>query len=132
MWNYHIGLAKMIPEMYVKSFSSYSGTVDETGIVTARDDVVFKYDDGWIYCGSSGWTKAEKNYVSKKRLWKIKDHRTKYTKEFGALFHGDTFKLENRDFEGESMYIYEDNHIGCSDYGINDVYKICKVDMLDK
>jgi len=121
----------VFPSMYVKSFLRGTG-VDDTGVATTKENVVFDYDNGWMYCGASGWTKAGKEYDSDKRLWKIKDHKTKYTKKHNALFHGDTFKLENKNFPGESMYIYEDGHIGCSDYGINDVYKICKKSMMEK
>lgn len=98
--------------MHVKSFLRGTG-LDDTGAVNTRENVVFDYDNGQLYCGASGWTKSEKDYDGDKRLWKIKEHKTKYTKKFNALFHGDTFKLENKNFPGESMYIYEDNHIGC-------------------
>ena len=36
------------------------------------------YDNGWIYCGASGWTKAENNYDNDKREWVMKDHKTLY------------------------------------------------------
>ena len=132
MWEATLRAAD-VPSMHVKS-SLRGGGVDDTGVASAKGHVVFEYDNGWMYCGASGWTKAvaADDYDSDKRLWKIKDHKTKYTKKHNALFHGDTFKLENKNFPGESMYIYEDGHIGCSDYGINDVYKICKKSMMEE
>lgn len=113
------------------------GHVPVDGFVNADSSVGFTYGDknDWIYCGSSGWTKAEKYIVgydtSFKRAWNIHDRKTLYSQKGGELYHGDTFTLENRHHDGESMYLYGNKHIGCSDYGLNDVYMICKFDLMD-
>ena len=53
------------------------------------------------------------------------------------LFHGDTFKLENVNYPGQSMYANDSDddytgNFGCSTYGLDDKYKICKVDLVDQ
>jgi hypothetical protein len=50
----------------------------QNGDINTNDHIGFMYDNGWIYCGASGWTKAENNYDNDKREWVMKDHKTLY------------------------------------------------------
>lgn len=120
--------------MSVKNYDVSSGHIyTYADKINTNARVIFDYDGGWMYCGSDGWTKAEKGYHSDKNVWSIKGQESAYTQKDSNsqhLYHGDTFELDNLDYPGQSLYVYHDQGFGCSTYGIGDRFKICKVDLL--
>lgn len=44
-----------------------AGTITDEGFVNPLITVVIEYEEGWLYCGSSGWTKSEKDLDHEQR-----------------------------------------------------------------